>query len=367
MATTTVTRPEAEVGQRQKLAIIDCDIHNSWRNPDEILPYLPGKWHAMYHECGMFTRAGQATPRSVPYAARKDSWVAGGLPGSDLEVMRRQLLDEFGIEFGVLNCLNAAYGTQNLELIDAVGSALNDWQIAEWLEPEPRLRASLLIPWEDADLSVAEIERLGDHPGYVQVMMVPRTIEPLGRRRYWKIYAAAQEYQLPIGLHFGGLGVGPMTGGGQPSHYIEDHAGMAQAFQAAVTSLVYEGVFEQFPDLKVVLVEGGFAWLPPLMWRLDSCYRRMSVELPRVERLPSEQIREHIYLSTQPMEEPPRPEYLEQVFEHMGMDGNIMFATDYPHWDFDSPRRAIPTALDPVLRRKIMSDNARALYRLGDS
>ena len=55
-----------------------------------------------------------------------------------------------------------------------------------------------------------------------------------------------------------------MTSGGWPSFYIEEMVGHAQCQQAVLTSLIFEGVFERFPKLKVVLVEGGFAWAPAL-------------------------------------------------------------------------------------------------------
>src|SRR5690606_22397312 len=109
-----------------------------------------------------------------------------------------------------------------------------------------------------------------------------------------------------IGIHFGGTGGGPITGAGWPSYYIEDHGGMPQAFQAQVISLVYEGVFTAFPDLKFVLIEGGFAWLPPLMWRMDRLWQRMGEEIPDVQEPPSAIVRRHFWLTTQPMEEPPQ-------------------------------------------------------------
>ena len=166
--------------------------------------------------------------------------------------MREQLLDAYDIRYGILNCLYGAGGQLNLEYGAALARAINDWQIAEWLEPEPRLRASIIVPYEDGDLAAEEIDRVGDHPGFVQVLLLVRTNEPLGRPKYRKIYRAALRHNLPVGIHFGGAGAGPITGAGWPSHYIEDHGGMPQAFQAQIISLVCEGVFEQLP-----LTEGG--------------------------------------------------------------------------------------------------------------
>ena len=196
------------------------------------------------------------------------------------------------------------------------------------------------------------------------MLLMVRTSEPLGRRKYHKIYEAAVRHDLPIGIHFGGAGGGPITGAGWPSHYIEDHGGMPQAFQTQVISLVCEGVFEHFPSLKVVLIEGGFAWIPPLMWRLDRCWEKMGDEVPYLKKQPSSYIKKHFWVSTQPMEEPPQRSYFQQLLEQLDANDKLMFATDYPHWDFDSPDRALPIDVTSELRRKIMSENARLLYRL---
>jgi predicted TIM-barrel fold metal-dependent hydrolase len=113
-----------------------------------------------------------------------------------------------------------------------------------------------------------------------------------------------------------------------------------------------------------VLIEGGFGWLLPLMWRLDRAWRKLREETPEVTRLPSESIRHHIWFTTQPIEEPPDPRDFQRLLDDLAMHDRIMFSTDYPHWDFDSPDQAVPASLPPDLRRKIMAENARALYRL---
>jgi len=140
---------------------------------------------------------------------------------------------------------------------------------------------------------------------------------------------------------------------------------MSTAFQSQVTSLVVEGVFERFPTLRFVLIEGGFAWLAPLMWRLDDAYARLREEVPHLRRKPSEYLREHLWLTTQPMEEPDRPEQLAALLGDLDMDGRLMFATDYPHWDFDAPDQAIPPSLGSERLRAIRAGNANRLYGLG--
>ena len=127
--------------------------------------------------------------------------------------------------------------------------------------------------------------------------------------------------------------------------------------------MVTSGIFERFPTLKIVLIEGGFAWLPPLMWRLDTTWKQLKEEAPTLTRLPSEIIRQHFWVTTQPMEEPPQRRYFLQLLEQMDMNDRLMFATDYPHWDFDSPDQCFPVELPTPLKRDILAENARKLYK----
>ena len=351
--------------------LVDCDIHNHPASEARLRPYLPERWRRHLERFGGRNRHGLAQgypyPKSAPQAARLDAWPpGGGPPGSSLAFMREQLLDPRGTSFGILNCLHAGASQVDVELGAALCRAVNDWQVAEWLEPEPRLRASIVLPFDSAELSVAEIDRVAGHRGFVQALMLVRTLEPLGRRRYWPIFEACERRALPLGIHFGGYSGHPVSSSGWPSYYLEDHTAMAMAFQAQLVSLVFEGVFERFPALQVVCIEGGVAWLPPLVWRMDRLFEAMRDEVPELRRRPSEYVRERVWLTTQPVEEPDRPEQLIQVFDRIGWD-RLLFATDYPHWDYDDPARAFPTSLPDGGREQVYSANARALYGLPEN
>jgi predicted TIM-barrel fold metal-dependent hydrolase len=124
-----------------------------------------------------------------------------------------------------------------------------------------------------------------------------------------------------------------------------------------------EGIFERWPDLKIVLIECGFGWLPALGWRLDKHWKRLKDEVPHLKNAPSEYIRNHFWVTTQPMEETEEPEHIMNVMNWIGMD-RIMFSSDYPHWDFDDPFVSLPPSLSEAQRCMIYADNARALYRL---
>jgi predicted TIM-barrel fold metal-dependent hydrolase len=359
-------RPDAPAESR--LAVIDSDVHPALRSVADLKPYLAPRWRDHLDTYGSRRHHGmnfEPYPKSAPRACRRDAWPEnGGPPGSDLDLIRSQYLDPYGIEVGMLGPLGVSGQSEiNAHFSAALASAINDWQRDTFARPEPRLKASIVMPAENAEASVAEIERCANDPAYAQVFMLTRTSEPAGNHRYWPIYAAAERHGLPVALHVFGSGGHAYTGTGWPSYYMEEGAGHSTSCQTVVTSLVMEGVFERFPRLKVVMVEGGFAWLPALTWRLDKLFDRMRAEVPHLKRRPSEYIKQHIWISTQPIEEPRDPKHMLQVMEWIGWD-RLLFASDYPHWDFDDPFRAFPAALPKERYRQILSTNARAVYRL---
>jgi predicted TIM-barrel fold metal-dependent hydrolase len=244
--------------------------------------------------------------------------------------------------------------------------AVNDWQHAEWLVGDPRLRGSVVVAPQDPDRAAAEVDRVGDRPEFVQVLMPVRTRAPLGARAYWPIYEAAERHGLALAVHAGGAGGNPITPVGSPSYYLEEYVGLAQAFQAQVVSLVCEGVPVRFPQLAIVLVESGFTWLPPLMWRLDKNWKGLRREVPWVDRLPSETIRDAMRLTAQPLDAPDdEPARLREVLDRLGSDRMLMFATDYPHHQFDDPAHAAPAGLPADALRRFLGGNAIDTYRLG--
>jgi predicted TIM-barrel fold metal-dependent hydrolase len=360
-------RPGKEAQSRLK--IIDGDVHPALRSTNDLKPYLSARWREHLEVYGSRRKLGMSYepyPKSAPRACRRDAWPEdGSYPGSDLALIRSQYLDAYGIEYGILGPLGLSGQSElNGDFSAALTSAINDWQRDAFTRPEPRLRSAIVLPTENTEASVAEIERCADDPAFAQVFMLTRTAEPLGNRRYWPIYAAAERHGLPIGLHVFGSGGHAYTGTGWPSYYVEEGAGHSASCQTAVTSLVIEGVFERFPRLKVVMIEGGFGWLPALSWRLDKLFERMRSEVPHLKKKPSEYIREHIWVTTQPMEEPQDRRQLFDIMEWIGWD-RLLFASDYPHWDFDDPFRAFPAGLPKERHKQILTSNARAVYRLG--
>ena len=131
--------------------------------------------------------------------------------------------------------------------------------------------------------------------------------------------------------------------------------------QAVLASLVFEGVFERFPKLRIVIMEGGLGWIPSLCARMDKNWNRMRSEVPQVKRPPSEYVREHVWFTTQPMEEPGSSAALLDLFDRIGWD-RLLFATDYPHWDFDDPSRVLPPGVSDTNRDAFYLGNAKALY-----
>ncbi len=359
--------PRAKAPQR--LSIIDSDVHPTVRTIGEIKPFLSDYWWRYLQSYGQRPRHGFAEgdpyPKAAPRAARRDAWTEdGGQPGSDLDFMRKHYLDPYNIEYAILSPLQpTAQGDRNPEFAIALCSAVNQWQIEKFVRADPRFKASITIPFEDAPAAVAEIERCADNSAYGQILMLARTSMPLGNRRYWPIYEKAQEVGMPIGVHVFGYSGHPVTGAGWPTYYIEEMTGHAAACQAGVTSLAMEGVFERFPGLKMIMIEGGFGWLAPLMWRLDKHWARHREEVPHVTAPPSETLKQHLWISTQPMEEPERSRHLVEVMEWIGWD-RLLIATDYPHWDFDDPSFALPRSLGLEKRQAICSGNARNVYKL---
>ncbi|MDP4026739.1 amidohydrolase family protein [Methylobacterium sp. NEAU 140] len=337
--------------------VIDCDIHPPTPTMAMLLPYMDSYWRDMVSSRGTDGLGLNSYPPGAPISARADRRDA-----LTLDDLRAQALEPWGTRLAILNPLYGAQALTNADLASVLARAVNNWIAAEWLDADNRLRASIVVSTQDIGLAVEEIERCAADPRFVQVLLLVSDDMPLGRRRYWPVYEAAQRLGLAVGIHAGSNYHNPTTSSGWPSFIVEEYVGQSAAFQSALLSLVAEGVFCKFKTLRVVLIEAGFTWLPSFLWRANKTWRGLRTEVPWVDRPPAEIIRQHIRFTLQPADAPPDPHHLARVVEQMGSDKLILFSTDYPHWQFDG-NAALPAGFDPVLARRITTDNPFDTYQ----
>ncbi|MBM3609449.1 MAG: amidohydrolase [Alphaproteobacteria bacterium] len=363
-----ISTPEIPAPASNRLRIVDCDIHPRINSPLEMKPFLSSRAWQLWQTYGTRNRHGYAKghpyPKSQPdNGMRRDAYPPdGSMAGSSLAFMQQQHLDALDVEFGVLNPLSpSGQGEMNPELSAALATASNEWQLEKWARPDKRLKASVVVPYEDPQAAVAEIRRRAGDPHFCQVLLMSRTNEALGRKKYWPIYEAAMEAGLPVGIHVFGYSGWASTSSGWCSYYIEEMTEHAASCSAMVTSMIVEGLFEHLPDLKIIVIESGFAWMPSLGWRLDANWKRMKFEIPHLKKAPSEYLRSNFWVTTQPMEESERPRDVMDIMDWIGWD-KILFASDYPHWDYDDPFYAIPPLFGEEKRQMIFNGNARKIF-----
>lgn len=355
--------------------LVDCDVHPIMKGGlGELRPFLST---AAQHRLGIDGRRGLTTdgqretvsiPRNLLYVnpagvLRGDAHAPdGSAPGADPGHTARHHLDTHCIDRAVLigGEVLGLGAMPDPDVAATIASAYNDWLASTWLEADERYRGTIVVGAQDPGMAAQEIRRRGADERFVAVLL-PLTNLLMGQRHHYPIYEAAAEIGLPVVVHpNSGDGIfrtSPGLAGAPPTYYVEWHTGLSQVFQANLISLVCHGVFERFPGLKVVITEGGIGWIPDVMWRLDKNVRGLRDEVPWVRRLPSEYVVDHVRFTTQPLPEPRRREHLHVLCDIVQADRTLMFSSDYPHWDFDSPKHAL-TSLPADIRERVRVDNA---------
>jgi len=254
--------------------------------------------------------------------------------------------------------------TPRPEVENALARAYNRWLVETVLAQEPRIRSTLYLPLNDPEASYKMVKDFAGKKGVIGFTIVSPRYKAVYDNAYMKTYALIEEAGLPLVFH------GAYAWGGDQSlqlcnKFIAVHAlGFTWFNILHMTNWLVNGLPERFPKLKVCWVESGLAWIPFLMQRLDNEWMMRSSEVPLLKRRPSDYMRE-MYYSTQPMEMVNNREALELTFKMINAETQLMYSSDYPHWDMDLPSTIFDLPfLSEQAKRNILGGNAKRVFNL---
>jgi uncharacterized protein len=245
----------------------------------------------------------------------------------------------------------------------ALCRAYNTLLAEEFLRKSPRLKAVALLAVQDPEAATRELTRAVTELGMCGAMLAADGTHVLGDARFLPIYEEAQRLDTTIAIHASGSHLGGAGVDLFPA-FIQAHT-CSHAFgqMRQITSMVFEGIPERFPRLRMAFLEAGCGWAPYWMERMDDEFAKRRSEAPALKKKPSEYIRGgQIYFSCE-ADEWLLPQALKLVGENQ-----IVYASDFPHWD-----HSYPGSLDEIRhrgditdtqKRKILSDNTKRLYKL---
>jgi predicted TIM-barrel fold metal-dependent hydrolase len=286
-------------------------------------------------------------------------------PGLHRQVqLSGRAMDAMGIDYQVVfpNPMLSLGMHPQVEAEVTMARAYNRWLTEKILPQDPRQMALLYLPFNDPDASVETVEEFSGKPGVVGFTVTATRNKPVWHNSYMRLYAALQDHNMPLGFHANFSWSDPSFR--QLNRFIGMHALSFVHFNMIhLTNWVLNGLPERFPKLKVIWIESGVAWVPFIMQRLDSEYMMRTSECPLLKRRPSEYIQE-MYFSSQPLERT-NMKLLQATFEAINADTQLLYSSDWPHWDFDVPSSiARLPFLDERAKRNILGLNAAKLFNL---
>ena len=254
--------------------------------------------------------------------------------------------------------------TPRPEVENALARAYNRWLVETVLQQEPRICSTLYLPLNDPEGTYKMVKDFAGKKGVIGFTVVSPRYKAIYDNAYMKTYALLEEANLPLVFH------GAYAWGGDKSlelcnRFMAVHAlGFTWFNILHMTNWLCNGLPERFPKLKTVWVESGLAWVPFLMQRLDNEWMMRSSEVPLLKRKPSDYMRE-MYYSTQPMEMVNNREALELTFKMINAETQLMYSSDYPHWDMDLPSTIYDLPfLTEQAKRNILGGNAKRAFNL---
>jgi len=351
------------------MVIVDCDVHVN-DLPEFLAPHCEMPWRKSLEILGATPRRYLDVPGYAP-AFGLDAPMPGGHATRSVnnpQAMRDEL-DALGIDYGILlpDHLLKFATLPNIEYATALSHAYNRWLVAEWMREGSGLYGAIMACPQNPEDSAKEIERYAGTPGICAVYLPTAGVDPLwGARRYDPILAAAEAADLPVILHSVTVTspVFPAQLHQFENYFARQVIGHAFSMMANLVSIMHTGVPVRYPKLKIVFTESGVSWVPCMMWRMDRYHQEFRRTVPFLEERPSEYMRRQMWFATQPLDEPINPKYLVETMGHYGGADRTLFASDWPHHDFDHPRGLAKLPLTQEQRRKIMGENALSLFKL---
>lgn len=337
----SAAQPESPLA---KTTVVDADVHLS----------IPLEAVAKY--CDEPYRSITANPTYT--AVNRSGWdrYMGGKIATEKANVRSadklydQMCVDFNIDHPIINTFSVLTSVPEDDRAVALMTAYNDYLLDNYLDEYDNFFGLASVATQDPAAAAEELDRVGPEDAIVGVYILNSGAQPpLGDPTYDAVYQAANDHELGVAFH---ASAGAPFAKDFPiqdtgfNRFLPVHV-LAHPWAQMLTlsSLLTNGTFEKFPDLKFSFLEAGIGWVPYLAFRFNKEFAMRRSEAPLLERRPEEYIREACYFGSQPLGEPLEPTHLQAIIDIVGAD-RVMLASDYPHWDFDHP-----DAIDQHVRR----------------
>jgi predicted TIM-barrel fold metal-dependent hydrolase len=368
-------RKQAQQRKLDDMLIIDVDAHH-YENEcmDDILPFLENDVLRQLAIAGRAKGRGSLVPnvavgfqdmggRITRYPMRSTEKTE---PGKMRDVqLGHRWMDAMSVDYSCLfPTLMLAIGlTHDAEMEVELSWAYNRWLTEKALpEADGRFYSMLSLPLVDPDAAMRQIETFAGRKGVAGFMITSVRSQPVHHNAHMKIYRALEERGLPLSFH---SAINPTEPVFKSLNRFASVHGLGFPFYNIlhVTNWVTNGLGERFPKLPVIWIEGGLAWIPFLMQRLDHEFMLRPSEYPLLKKKPSDYMRD-MYYASQPMETVDK-RGLECTLAMMNAETQLLYASDYPHWDFDLPSTIwdLPF-LSEKAKHNIVGGTAARLFKL---